>query len=336
MGTRTSKARYAVLTAGVAVGLIGLLAPSTASAAAPDGEEADRQELVSLFSSVAPEFFARVSPTVGPSSVEQLSSARSSRATDRVELPSEASEAVLVGNAEVGLAPQDAEHLGEALQLQSNAVAFVGETVTQVAVDKGAGLYSLASVLADESAGDRFSYDLQSPGNLLIEIGDNGGALFLDDDNVVGGAYAPWAVDAAGVEVPTHYVVEDGALVQVVDHIGGGFTYPIIADPTYYGESLISSVVTRNPAAGRELSVHTSTWWKTTATFGGTVISITVRNQVTDEFARITPSPWDTTGARQQVSCHAYYATLKDPWNIELWRPTVGEAATVAAACNPS
>lgn len=57
----------------------------------------------------------------------------------------------------------------------------------------------------------------------------------------------------------------------------------------------------------------------------GTVISITVRNQVTDEFARITPSPWDTTGARQQVSCHAYYATLKDPWNIELWRPTVGK-----------
>ncbi|APZ33292.1 hypothetical protein BOH66_02560 [Microbacterium aurum] len=307
-----------------------------ASAAAPDGDEAERHELVSLFDSVAPEFFARISPVVAPRPIEQLSSARFSTATDQVELPSEASEAVLVGSAEVGLAPQGTEQLGEALQLQSNAVAFVGETVTQVAVDKGAGLYGLATVLADESAGDRFSYELQSPADLHIEIGESGGALFLEGDDVVGGAYAPWAIDAAGVEVPTHYVVEDGALVQVVDHTGGGFTYPIIADPTYYGESLISSVVTRYPAAGRELSVHTSTWWKTTATFGGTVISITVRNQVTDEFARITPSPWDTTGGRQQVSCHAYYATLKDPWNIELWRPTVGEAATVAAACNPS
>jgi len=210
-------------------------------------------------------------------------------------------------------------------------VAFVGDGITQVAADRGAGQYALATIIDSGAIAEQFAYTVESSSELELEVGASGGVLFVDGEKVVGGILPPWAVDANGVAVPTHYVVEGGQVAQVVDHLGGGFAYPIVADPTYYGESLISSVVTREVAAGRELSVYTTAWWATARSLPGQVVAL----QVTDEFARITPNPWDTTGARQQVSCHAWWAPYKNPWNIELWRPTVGEAATVSAACNP-
>jgi Protein of unknown function (DUF2599) len=46
-----------------------------------------------------------------------------------------------------------------------------------------------------------------------------------------------------------------------------------------------------------------------------------------------------TTGIRQsltnQLACHAEFATRKPWWDLETWRPDVGLAATVLAACNP-
>lgn len=44
---------------------------------------------------------------------------------------------------------------------------------------------------------------------------------------------APWAYDAQGVEVPTRFAVNGNTIVQVVDHQGGDFTYPITADPKW-------------------------------------------------------------------------------------------------------
>lgn len=40
---------------------------------------------------------------------------------------------------------------------------------------------------------------------------------------------APWATDAAGQPVPTHYDIEGDTLVQVVHHAGAA--YPVVADP---------------------------------------------------------------------------------------------------------
>lgn len=41
---------------------------------------------------------------------------------------------------------------------------------------------------------------------------------------------APWAVDADGVAVETHYEIEDGELVQVVEP-DAETTFPVVADP---------------------------------------------------------------------------------------------------------
>lgn len=43
----------------------------------------------------------------------------------------------------------------------------------------------------------------------------------------------PYAVDALGNSVSTHYVIEGTTLVQVVDHNADGVVHPVAADPTY-------------------------------------------------------------------------------------------------------
>lgn len=237
---------------------------------------------------------------------------------------------VRVGDHGIGLLPALGDAAVAARQVAPNAAAFLTQDITHVVADRGNGLVGIATVIESATATERFPYDFSADVGITAELGEvNGGILFLQGDDVVGGVLPPWAIDANGADVPTHYEVADGTIVQVVEHAGAGFAYPIVADPTYYGESLIDYVTaTSSPW---EAHVYTSGWWATNIAIGNNV----VRLQVTDEFARITPSAYDTQGAREQVSCHAWWAALKHPWNIELWRPTVGEAATVAAACNP-
>ncbi|WP_203757820.1 hypothetical protein [Cellulomonas chitinilytica] len=42
---------------------------------------------------------------------------------------------------------------------------------------------------------------------------------------------APWAKDAEGRRVPTHFESTADGLVQVVEHAGADLTYPVVADP---------------------------------------------------------------------------------------------------------
>lgn len=51
---------------------------------------------------------------------------------------------------------------------------------------------------------------------------------------VIGVVDAPWARDAKGAAVPTHFEVQGTTLVQVVSHRGGNFTYGITADPSFW------------------------------------------------------------------------------------------------------
>lgn len=229
----------------------------------------------------------------------------------------------------LGLADADALSVGE--PLSDNAVVFIGDDVSQVVADKGNGLIGIAAVIESADAPSSYAFDYSADTNITAELGEvGGGILFLDGDDVVGGVLPPWAFDADGREVPTHYEISGDSIVQVVDHVGGDFAYPIVADPTYYGESLISYVTaTSSPW---ETHVYKSSWWNANIIAGNNI----VKYQITDEYARVTPSSYDTTGAREQVSCHAWFAPAKDPWNIELWRPTVGEAATAIAQCNPT
>ena len=49
---------------------------------------------------------------------------------------------------------------------------------------------------------------------------------------IVGGIATPWAVDANGASVGTHYTVEGDSLIQVLD-VNASTVYPVVADPKF-------------------------------------------------------------------------------------------------------
>lgn len=91
-------------------------------------------------------------------------------------------------------------------------------------------------MLQDDAAPSRFTYAL--PDAVVPILNENGSVVLFDSaesdesvPSVVGVVDVPWAKDAAGVSVATHYEVSKGDLVQVVDHSAAPVTYPIVADP---------------------------------------------------------------------------------------------------------
>ncbi|MFF1540036.1 hypothetical protein ACFVWL_08160 [Microbacterium sp. NPDC058269] len=91
-----------------------------------------------------------------------------------------------------------------------------------------------------EEGATRFSAILSAPpeeypewtfesGTQLLLLGD-GSVSVSDADGFVGGVEAPWAIDAAGQPLPTHYEISGSTLTQIVDTTGA--TFPVVADPT--------------------------------------------------------------------------------------------------------
>lgn len=59
---------------------------------------------------------------------------------------------------------------------------------------------------------------------------DDGSVSISEADGFLGGIEAPWAIDAAGRSLPTHYEISGSTLTQIVDTAGA--TFPVVADPT--------------------------------------------------------------------------------------------------------
>ncbi len=87
--------------------------------------------------------------------------------------------------------------------------------------------------------------------------------LAADGGGLTGIIDAPWAYDANGTPVPTHYEISGDVLTQVVDHICDNYTYPITADPKVsWG---LSIYVTFTKSETKQLAGYTSYAALTTA-----------------------------------------------------------------------
>lgn len=82
------------------------------------------------------------------------------------------------------------------------------------------------------------------PEQYRFELGKDARRLVLDDTDgsvwvfgeskePIGHFETPWAFDANGVVVPTHYEVSGKTLTQVVKHQAGDYKYGITADPKW-------------------------------------------------------------------------------------------------------
>lgn len=77
-----------------------------------------------------------------------------------------------------------------------------------------------------------YAFDVDAPAGFAPVLSRDGSAAVVDADGQVAAEIeAPWAFDATGKRVPTHFRVSGDRLTQVVDHRGGDYAYPIVADP---------------------------------------------------------------------------------------------------------
>jgi len=132
-----------------------------------------------------------------------------------------------VQSAEVSVA-QDGSAVGE------------GSEVTGVIQALEGGL-RISTVITGPDAPGRLSYAL--PDDVDIAINEDGSASLsrtaVDDGTevltaTIGRIGTPWATDARGQRIATHYEVSGSKLVQVVDHHQDGVAYPVVADPTFW------------------------------------------------------------------------------------------------------
>lgn len=107
----------------------------------------------------------------------------------------------------------------------------------------------VATVTRNAAASTETTYRLG--GDVIASLGDDGGVIIgrrVTGARVAGHDWrpvvtlgqlnAPWARDAAGNAVATRYVLDNGAIVQEIDHRASTTNYPVVADPRVVFEPL--------------------------------------------------------------------------------------------------
>ena len=153
-----------------------------------------------------------------------------------VSIPRDPSEGVdlTVGTASISIGLPELVGASSAVTLESGAITYPADNgVANTVVPLIDGVQMLTTI-ASADAPTSFSYPVQLPQGGSVALTGDGSAVIADAaGNPLVTTTAPWAVDANGAPVPTHYEIDGTSLVQVVDHTSKDFAYPIVADPSY-------------------------------------------------------------------------------------------------------
>lgn len=117
---------------------------------------------------------------------------------------------------------------GDATISTSGQYATVEDTSVTYAVSHPEDGATRFSAILTSSADTTPEWSFEAGTELLLL--DNGSVSVSDGESFLGGIDAPWAVDAEGRSLPTHYEISGTTLTQVVDTTGA--TFPVVADPT--------------------------------------------------------------------------------------------------------
>lgn len=168
--------------------------------------------------------------------------------------------AITLPDAEIQLSQAgDGFSPGEA-ETDPNGVVFYENSdggVTVPVPQEGGGI-AIHTIIEERSAPTDYVYSLSFPDDVVARQVDGEGILFTTREGAYLGAIAsPWAKDADGKAVPTHFEFDGSQLTQVVNHDLGQFSYPIVADP-YFGIALHSSVWWSGSGSSRKASLNTT------------------------------------------------------------------------------
>ncbi|PDQ34784.1 MAG: hypothetical protein B5766_09340 [Candidatus Lumbricidophila eiseniae] len=226
-----------------------------------------------------------------------------------------------------------ADKAADAVVVADGVVAFDNRNAsTTAAIAKGEGSLQVVTIIDSASAPTRYVYEFNLPeGAEVIAAGTT--LLFIDDGKLFGGLAPAWAKDSAGRDVPTRYEVTGATITQVVEHVGGEVTYPVVADP-WIGLALFQNIsVAQKEEKGQPVvNLDLSGWgWAVYIgiTQGGGAVGFAAGQAI------LNTAGWDEAWSkggrvrraldkpsqRQQFSCHALGALAAGTWNLEKYRP---------------
>lgn len=163
---------------------------------------------------------------------------------------------------------------------------------------------------------------------------DNSLLLFNANEEMIGVASNFELKDANGKSVnvipkqlnnnEVYYIIEDEEAV-----------YPLSGELSLYGVDDFSQWFSSGSWVNRENGICLSlahTGWAYTGCPTGLITWSW--NTVVNKFS--SSSHWtNEQGMAEQYQCHVNFATTKNPWNLEPWRPAVGVFETIEKECNP-
>jgi len=211
---------------------------------------------------------------------------------------------------------------------------------TTVPIARKDGFLQITTVIANQDAPSRYEYKFDLAGGATVEAAEQGAIVRDATGAYVAAVAVPWAVDAAGKNVATRYAIEDGALVQYVNH-DELTAYPVVADPSICG-NIFSQITTTSEQGQPRYGLYASacgTSIKTGLAFGGGLAAIAIGQQTMinagwSEAVGIQPALTSKTSLRQQYDCHTIYAAAKNPWNLEKYRPNNAGWPSAPSECN--
>ncbi len=203
------------------------------SAASADGGKVSTSEVATALRTTSTSSHNLVAePAQSSADVDSAAVATSDNV--KVDVPKDLSNGVGVtaNGQEMSISLPNAGDAGKATRLSGGTVAYAGTNGSANAVVPTDGGVQMLTTIKNASAPSRYTYRVSVPDGGKVSVVKDGRAIVTDTRGIVVMAVeVPWAKDANGVSVPTHYESDGATLTQVVDHAGGNYAYPITADP---------------------------------------------------------------------------------------------------------
>lgn len=121
------------------------------------------------------------------------------------------------------------------------------------------GGVQMLTTIANSTAPERYTYLVETAPGDYFQIQEDGSAvLYAADGTVKLGVATPWAKDANGQSIPTHYETDGTSLTQVIEHASAAkVAYPVVSDPFWIPALMVFANLTRHvitQAAARGIS----------------------------------------------------------------------------------
>jgi hypothetical protein len=179
----------------------------------------------------------KASDVLGDTSTDVATDADSALVSNQdgtaVDVPKDPSNGIAVetNGTTFSVTPPGANNADDSTKIAAGVVAYKNDDTAAVVQNTDTGI-RMMTVIDNASAPTDYKYNVDLPAGGSIVLNDDGSASVLDSDNTpIAYVPVPWAKDANGTPVQTHFTTDGTSLTQHVQHNVAGVAYPVTADP---------------------------------------------------------------------------------------------------------